>query len=118
MPIVIPRNSSARPEDAILLRMAHEVARQRSQRLSVDSTTAAKIVHRQKAAYERTIKRPVLPRPKPEDGYSTPEWDAPRACWLAYLLADSYKWEAWDAFQEKWVDLETFDNGTSGSSLK
>jgi hypothetical protein len=98
--------------------MAREVARQRSQRLSSDSTTAAKIEYRQKAAYERNIKRPLLPRPKPEAGYSPPEWNAPRASWLAYQLADSQKWEVWDAFQEKWVDLETFDAGTSGSDSR
>jgi hypothetical protein len=116
MPLVLQRNSS-RPEDDVMLRMAQEVVRQRSRRLVGNSTTAAEIEHRQKAKYEELTRRPFLPRPKPEPGYSQPQWDAVRASWASDLLADSRKWVVWNAYQEKWVDLETFDRGTSVSDL-
>jgi len=110
MPLVLSRANNGRPEDAALLRMRNEVAaRHRSTRLNFSSFKAQQIENKQKAAYERTTKRPFLPKPKAETGYSAPEWDVPRASWLVYSLADTTKWRAWDAAEEKWVDIEEYD---------
>ncbi len=112
MPLVYQRQSTSRPEDAALVRMRNEVAaRHRFNRLAYKSKTAAQIEYKQKAAYERTTKKPFLPQPESETGYSSPEWDVARGCWLAYLQTDHSKWMAWDAVGEKWVDITTYDQG-------
>jgi hypothetical protein len=110
MPLVLARN--ARPEDSHLKRMRNEAAaRHRAQRLTLHSKSAADVEYKQKAYYERSIKQPLLPQPKPDPGWSTPEWSVERACWLSYCNDDTSKWVCWDPFNEKWIDILEYDKG-------
>lgn len=114
MPLVLQR--SQRAEDSHLRFMRNEAARKhRSLRLTSDSRAAAEIEYKQKANWERNVKRPLLPRPQTEDGFSTPEWDVARACWISYSIEDNTKWVCWDVFSEKWVDLSEYDRGEFAS---
>ena len=110
MPLVLAR--SQRAEDAHLKHMRNEAAaRHRNSRLTFGSKGAADIEYRQKAYYERSSKTPQLPEPKADAGWSSPEWDVARACWLSYSIDDTSKWVCWDAFNGKWVDISEFDKG-------
>ena len=111
MPLVLGRPSSAAPHNDVLMRMKDSSARHRSRRLAYQSKVANEIEYKQTAAYERSIKRPLLPTPQGpgELGWSAPEWDAVRAAWLCYKINDESKWMAWDALRESWVDIGEFD---------
>jgi hypothetical protein len=89
-------------------------ARHRQLRLNANSRAAEEIEYKQKANWERNIKKPLLDKPKSEPGWSPPEWNAARACWLAYSMEDTTKWVCWDTFNEKWVDLSEYDKSTFG----
>jgi hypothetical protein len=108
MPLVLSRN--ARAEDGHLRFMRNEAAaRHRALRLNADSRAAAEIEYKQKANWERNIKRPTLDKPNPLPGWSPPEWDVQRACWLTYSIEDTTRWVCWDAFSEKWIDISEYD---------
>jgi hypothetical protein len=111
MPLVLSRNGRA--EDNHLRRMRNEAAaRHRALRLNANSKAAEEIEYKQKANWERNIKRPLLARPKSVPGWSTPEWDVQRACWISYSMEDTTKWICWDAFSEKWIDISEYDKST------
>lgn len=111
MPLVLSRAAYARPNDYKHMSSLRDAAsaRHRFNRLSHTSPQAASIEYAQKAAYERSIKKPFLPEPSSLSGYSSPEWDSARACWLCYALSDTSSWKAWDALAGRWVEIGEFD---------
>lgn len=109
MPVVLSRNTSPRPEDAQLVRMRDDALRHRSHRFIFSPSEAQKIEKRQKLAYERTTKKPALPKPNPSVGFSEPAWAPDRSCWLVYNRSNSQEWKAWEPVEEQWVDIKKFD---------
>lgn len=113
MPLVLAR--SQRAEDAHLKNMRNAVnlaaARHRNTRLTFGSKVETDVEYRTKGYYERERKEPQLPEPKADAGWSSPEWNVARGCWLSYCIDDTSKWVCWDALSQKWVDILDYDKG-------
>jgi hypothetical protein len=117
MPLVLARSNRA--EDAHLRNMRNlAAARHRNTRLTFGSKAETDVEYRTRGYYERERKEPQLPEPKPDAGWSSPEWNVARGCWLSYCIDDTSKWVCWDALNQKWVDILDYDKGESTQQRK
>jgi hypothetical protein len=96
--------------------MRDDALKHRSHRFLFPAAKAQEIEKMQKLAYEKKTQKPALPKPeKPavdgegDKGYSDPEWEPQRSCWLVYRRSNSSEWKAWEAIKEKWVNLDEWD---------